>query len=93
LLAVLFLIVSEILQVVHLVNDLEALKQGQSSAPLRTYPSDSPATERLLLFSSVSELQHRNIELLAALRDMQERAERAEHLFSDSQVCIELSVR
>ncbi|KAF4519158.1 hypothetical protein B566_EDAN008221, partial [Ephemera danica] len=73
----------------QVVRLLEAAEVKAETAP----PVSPDAVDNLVLFRDVSELQHRNVELLAALRDMQHRAELAENAVSNSQELGELQAR
>lgn len=72
-------------QVTVLVREVEAARSGRQafSSPsvqqdLNRSTSDSIITERLLDFASVSELQQKNIELLAVVRELSSKQEVAE---------------
>jgi hypothetical protein len=62
---------------VHLVKDTEPHDNFGASI-----------TAKLLLFRDVESLQHRNVQLLALVRELQDRAERAEQALTSAEVCV-----
>lgn len=70
-----------------MMKDVEAARNQHPPPPLPGEPGPgAPVTKRLVLFRDVEEMQHRNVELLSLVRELQERAEKAEKLLSSAEV-------